>query len=345
MFKNIVLDWSGTLVDDLSVVVEATNEVMTHYGAPTFNRDSFKASFFLPYTEWYQEVLPQVPTVELETIFRSAFDKSIEPVIPLEGAGSFLKWAAERGIRLFILSSVHEEKFLEQANGFGWLGYFESIYAGVVNKVGKLQEIIEMHELKPEHTAFVGDMVHDVETANFNQVTSVGLWQGYQTADELAGANADMLFPNIKAFLKCLSQSVERPIPTVGALTKNMRGEYLVVKTHKWSNKWGIPGGKIEKGESAEEALRREFLEETNQELGKLCFVMAQDCINSEEFFKPEHFILLNYVAEVSESNPVVLNDEAEQFQWLDLDSILKLDLNKPTEILVKRLMSMNVAL
>ncbi len=42
------------------------------------------------------------------------------------------------------------------------------------------------------------------------------------------------------------------------------KGEVMMVRTHKWSNKWGIPGGKIKWGETSEAALRREIKEETN---------------------------------------------------------------------------------
>jgi len=53
-----------------------------------------------------------------------------------------------------------------------------------------------------------------------------------------------------------------RPVATVGALITH-RGRLLMIRTRKWSGKWGIPGGKIERGETAEEALRREVREET----------------------------------------------------------------------------------
>ena len=54
------------------------------------------------------------------------------------------------------------------------------------------------------------------------------------------------------------------PEPTVGALIINNKKEILLVKSHKWlNNKYSVPGGHVEIGESFEEAIIREVKEET----------------------------------------------------------------------------------
>ena len=68
-----------------------------------------------------------------------------------------------------------------------------------------------------------------------------------------------------------------------------------MIRTHKWSNKWGIPGGKIKWGETSEAALRREIKEETGLKVTDIKFVLVQDCIHSKEFYRDAHFVLLNY--------------------------------------------------
>ena len=45
MFKNIIFDWSGTLVDDLALTLDASNYVFSQYGKPCMNRDEFRAEF------------------------------------------------------------------------------------------------------------------------------------------------------------------------------------------------------------------------------------------------------------------------------------------------------------
>lgn len=99
----------------------------------------------------------------------------------------------------------------------------------------------------------------------------------------------------------------------------------------------GIPGGKIQRGESSETALRREIREETGLEIEDIRFVLSQDAIEPIQFFRPEHFILLNYTA-VACSNHVILNEEAEEFVWLEPARALGCDLNHPTRFLLEAL-------
>ena len=129
-------------------------------------------------------------------------------------------------------------------------------------------------------------------------------------------------------------QNVRIPVATVGALIHDGNGHVLMVRTHKWGDRWGIPGGKIERGESSTDALRREIREETGLELREIEFALVQDCIDSPEFQRPEHFLLLNYVARAT-STAVELNDEAEEFRWLSPADALALNLNQPTRFLL----------
>ena len=80
MFKNIIFDWSGTLVDDLALTLDASNYVFSQYGKPCMNRDEFRAEFQLPYPDYYARVLPHADLDELEDHFRYAFRVSNAPV-------------------------------------------------------------------------------------------------------------------------------------------------------------------------------------------------------------------------------------------------------------------------
>jgi hypothetical protein len=68
--------------------------------------------------------------------------------------------------------------------------------------------------------------------------------------------------------------------------------------------------------------------------------VLSQDCIDSEEFYRPEHFILLNYTCRVAGEADVTLNDEAQAYRWVSEPDALQLDLNRPTRILLDTVMA-----
>jgi 8-oxo-dGTP pyrophosphatase MutT (NUDIX family) len=179
-------------------------------------------------------------------------------------------------------------------------------------------------------------MTHDVETARHGGVSSIAVLTGYNHAEILAAVRPDLTVPDLGVLRTLLDRrrSVTRPIATVGALIHDGLGKLLMIRTHKWGDRWGIPGGKIERGETALAALQREIREETALELGDIRFVLVQDSIDSPEFMRPEHFLLLNYIARAL-SNAVCLNDEAEEFLWLAPADAIALDLNQATRILI----------
>lgn len=336
MFHNLIFDWSGTLVDDLGPVIEATNAVLGKYQIPPFDREGFRRRFRLPYREFYHELLPEVSIEELECHFRPAFDAALTPVTLLPHAREKLEGCVKLGIRTFVLTSMDPVAFERQLDQFGLRGLFEATYAGVTDKREVIHRILEIHRLDPAQTAFVGDMVHDIETARHGGVSSIAVLTGYNHPEILAEVRPDITVPDL-GVLRALferRQAGPRPIATVGALIRDDVGRLLMIRTHKWSGRWGIPGGKIERGESAVEALRREVTEETMLEIDDIRFVMVQDCIHSPEFIRPEHFILLNYMAR-ARGGEVCLNDEAEEFLWLSPADALSLELNQPTRILL----------
>ena len=68
MIRNIIFDWSGTLVDDLPAVVEATNYVLTQAGRPEMTLDEFRAEFRLPFTLFYDKHVPDMSLTPVGTV-------------------------------------------------------------------------------------------------------------------------------------------------------------------------------------------------------------------------------------------------------------------------------------
>ncbi len=353
MIRNIIFDWSGTLVNDLPGVWKATNHVLEQAGVATLSLDEFRAEFELPFTGFYDRFTPDIPLETLESWFHSSFREVCGDVIALPHSNDFLEFCNSKKIRCFILSTVNPEYFAVQAANARMDGYFDQLYLGVWDKRKKIHEIIQENNLKQDETLYIGDMQHDVETAHHGGVHSCALLTGYNTLNQLRASRPSVITANLhelKTLLQINNLSLpdnpsqetcgQRPISTVGALIYNSLNQVLLVRTDKWSGKWGIPGGKIEYGESSEDALRREIAEETNLEITEIEFAIAQDCINSKEFYRPEHFILINYICRLSSEPDVTLNEEAQAFCWTSETEALQLNLNRPTRTLLDTVMA-----
>jgi phosphoglycolate phosphatase len=350
MIRNIIFDWSGTLVDDLPAVFKATNHVLAQSGKPEMTMDTFRSEFRLPFSLFYERHTPQVPMPQLEDWFHSHFSQNAGMVHELPHAREFLTFCKSRGLRTFVLSTVHPDYFKAQSEAAKFAEFFEKIYAGVHDKSKKIHDLLHENGLAPEETLFIGDMEHDIDTAHHGGTRSCAVLTGYNTLNQLRAAHPDLIVEHLGE-LQCLLErqgmsmdppaSLPTPMPvvTVGGLIFNDQGQVLMVQTHKWSNLWGIPGGKTKWGEQSEDALRRELKEETDLDIDRIEFVLVQDCIRSKEFYRDAHFVLLNYTCHCVRNRVVKLNEEAHDHRWLTPDQALGLPLNQPTRTLLLAVM------
>jgi len=125
------------------------------------------------------------------------------------------------------------------------------------------------------------------------------------------------------------------PEPTVGALIFNPEGQLFLMRSHKWHGQYVIPGGHIELGETMIDALKREVKEETNLDIFAVEFVCFQEFIHDDRFWERRHFIFFDYACR-ARPGKVVLNDEAQEYVWVDIDRVSDHPVEHYTEIALK---------
>ena len=121
------------------------------------------------------------------------------------------------------------------------------------------------------------------------------------------------------------------PEPTVGALIFNTEGKIFLMRSHKWKDRYCIPGGHIEVGERIEDALKREVKEETGLDVFDLEFIIFQEFVCGDSFWEEgRHYIFFDYACR-TEASDVTLNDEAEHCVWVSIGEAFELDLEQYT--------------
>jgi phosphoglycolate phosphatase len=137
--------------------------------------------------------VPHVPLAQLEEWFHGHYRQVGETVVALPHALEFMNFCRGRGVRSFLLSTLHQDHFQGQAERSGLGGYLERQYLGVWDKRRKIHELLSENGLEARETLYVGDMQHDVETARFGGTFSCAVLTGYNTLNQLREAAPDLI--------------------------------------------------------------------------------------------------------------------------------------------------------
>lgn len=97
---------------------------------------------------------------------------------------------------------------------------------------------------------------------------------------------------------------------------------------------WFPPGGAIDIGETVEEGLKREILEETDIIVENLQFINYINGITHDSDNKVEyHFVVFMFEAEYSKGT-IKAKDDALDVKWVSLEEIMSEAIPVPTELI-----------
>ncbi|AZK48470.1 (deoxy)nucleoside triphosphate pyrophosphohydrolase [Paenibacillus lentus] len=121
-------------------------------------------------------------------------------------------------------------------------------------------------------------------------------------------------------------------IQVAAALIENKQGQLLIARRREGKSQaglWEFPGGKIEAGESGEECLRRELMEEMNIEIEPYEYLGVND-----HWYGEVHIRLLAWKAKYK-AGEVILVDH-DEYRWVEKGELNSFDFAEADKVFVR---------
>jgi ADP-ribose pyrophosphatase len=129
-----------------------------------------------------------------------------------------------------------------------------------------------------------------------------------------------------------------QPVVAVGAIVFRNNRVLLVRRGQAPSQDlWAIPGGRVELGETLQEAAEREILEETGITIRALDPVYTFDYIERDGSAPPRfHYVIVDLIAEYVRGETRA-GDDAADVRWVSAEDLANLKVSSKTVRLLKK--------
>lgn len=213
VFKAVLFDLDGTLLDTIDDITEAINSILGELGFPTHSVEDYKRYVGAGVLHLMQRVLPE-GNQDSETIGKflelEAKMRRIGHTKPYDGIETLLDELSSRGIKLAILSNRPEKstRILVDRLLKGW--NFEVVMGAgdsfpLKPDRSAALKIAELMKVNPEEILYLGDSDVDMMTAAGAGMYPIGVTWGFRSAEELKKNGARSLIAKPMELLNILS--------------------------------------------------------------------------------------------------------------------------------------------
>jgi len=121
--------------------------------------------------------------------------------------------------------------------------------------------------------------------------------------------------------------NLSRPVAVVRLIVPDASGRVLILRRAPGTTdggRWCLPGGKVDYGDTVEQAAVRELQEETSLRGTKLRFLFYQDSLPQA----PGRMHCLNLYFECAAEGEVALNEESVEAAWISREDVPRFHLS-----------------
>ena len=203
MFRFVIFDLDGTLLNTLDDLADAGNYTCRHYGWPEHPVESYKYFVGNGIPKLVERFTPeQFRTPErlkqALDVFTPYYDAHKEDkTVPYAGIPEALARLKAAGVQIAVLTNKAHPLAKGVMERY-FPGVFPYIQGALPDRPTKpdptlLRELMARMGAEPEQTLFVGDSNVDIRTAKNGGLTGCGVLWGFRTAQELTAEGADHL--------------------------------------------------------------------------------------------------------------------------------------------------------
>jgi phosphoglycolate phosphatase-like HAD superfamily hydrolase len=168
---HLVWDWNGTLLDDLSLVVAATNVAFASAGGPTVTADEHRVRFRRPIIDYYAEMLGRAIDTEafgtLDRIFHDAYRAGLTSCALAEDAvAAIAAWPGSQSL----LSMWFHDELVPTVHTYGLTPHFTRVdglraTVGGGHKAEWLEKHLAELGISGDSVVLIGDSIDDAHAA------------------------------------------------------------------------------------------------------------------------------------------------------------------------------------
>ncbi|HEY7271606.1 MAG TPA: HAD hydrolase-like protein [Actinoplanes sp.] len=168
---HLVWDWNGTLLDDLSLVVDATNRAFEAVGGRSLDSDEHRRTFRRPVAEFYAEILERAVDAEefgrLDRIFHDAYRLGLTTTsLAADAMHALRSWSGTQSL----LSMWFHSELVPAIETYGLTGVFTRVdglrtEVGGDLKAGHLARHLDELGVTGDRAVLIGDSLDDALAA------------------------------------------------------------------------------------------------------------------------------------------------------------------------------------
>ena len=198
MYKHIVFDFDGTIVDSIHVIITIYNELALKYNFKQVSQEDYKLLNNLSTRERFKALhVPFYRLILLRKLnkeFKDKYNDYIDALVFLKGMKEVLEILLKKGLKISIITSNSSSNVMAFLKHQGMHSLHEVRSSnGLFGKHQTLKKYMKENQLDRREVIYIGDEHRDVIACKKCKIDVIGVTWGLDTKNLLSSAGPTYL--------------------------------------------------------------------------------------------------------------------------------------------------------